>query len=84
MFFKIKIKEPAEKWLRKYDKEIHRRFAAKIRKLRLHPDLHGKPLRGVLHGYWELYFENKFRIIYIIDYKEQTVIIEAIKHKDEF
>jgi mRNA-degrading endonuclease RelE of RelBE toxin-antitoxin system len=46
--------------------------------------LHGKPLRGVLHGYWELYFENKFRILYTIDYKEKTVTIEAIKHKDEF
>ncbi len=84
MGFKIKIKEPAEKWLRKYDREIQKRFATKIRKLEEHPDLHGKPLRGVLHGYWELYFENKFRILYTIDYKERTVTIEAIKHKDYF
>jgi hypothetical protein len=28
-------------------------------------------------GFWELYFENKFRILYTIDYKEQTVTIEA-------
>ncbi|MDP3105976.1 MAG: type II toxin-antitoxin system RelE/ParE family toxin [Candidatus Methanoperedens sp.] len=84
MIFTIKIKEPAEKRLRKYDKEIQRRFDTKIRKLQEHHDLHGKPLRGLLHGYWELYFENKFRILYRIDYKEQTVIIEAIKHKDEF
>jgi mRNA-degrading endonuclease RelE of RelBE toxin-antitoxin system len=84
MQFIIKIKEPAEKWLRKYDREIQKRFATKIRKLQEHPDLHGKPLRGVLHGYWELYFENKFRILYTIDYKEKTVTIEAIKHKDDF
>ncbi|PWB49249.1 MAG: hypothetical protein C3F06_14885 [Candidatus Methanoperedenaceae archaeon] len=82
--FLVKINEPAEKWLRKYNREIQRRFATKIRKLKENPDLHGKPLRGNLHGYWELYFENKFRIIYTIDYKEQTVTIEAIKHKDGF
>ncbi len=84
MGFKIKIKEHAEKWLRKYDREIQKRFATKIRKLQEHPDQHGKPLRGLLHGYWELYFENKFRILYTIDYQEQTVTIEAIKHKDDF
>jgi addiction module RelE/StbE family toxin len=84
MTFTITIREPAEKWLRKYDVEIQRRFAIKIRKLQEHPDLHGKPLRGQLHGMWELYFENKFRILYTIDYTEQIVTIEAIKHKDEF
>ncbi len=84
MTFTIKINEPAEKWLRKYNKEIQRRFATKIRKLQENPNLHGKPLRGSLHGYWELYFENKFRILYTIDYEEQTVTIQAIKHKDEF
>ena len=82
--FTIEIKESAEKRLRKYNKEIQRRFAAKIRKLKENPDIHGKPLRGHLHGYWELYFENKFRIIYTIDYNEKTVTIEAVKHKDEF
>ncbi len=82
--FTIMINAPAEKWLRKYDREIQKRFAAKIRKLKENPDLHGKPLRGLLHGYWELYFEKKFRILYTIDYKEQTVTIEAVKHKDEF
>jgi addiction module RelE/StbE family toxin len=82
--FTIKINEPAEKWLRKYNREIQRRFATKIRKLKENPNLHGKPLRGSLHGYWELYFENKFRILYTIDYEEQTVTIQAIKHKDEF
>lgn len=84
VIFTIKINAPAEKWLRKYDREIQRRFAAKIRKLQENPDLHGKPLRGLLHGYWELYFEKRFRILYTIDYKEQTVTIEAVKHKDEF
>lgn|GEM_PF-4336235 len=49
------------------------------RKLKGNPDLRGKPLRGRLRGYWELYFEKRFRILYTINYE-----IEAIKHKDEF
>ncbi len=84
IMYQILIKEPAARWLRKYDKETQRRFAAKIRKLKENPDIHGKPLRGRLHGYWELYFERKFRIIYTINYTEKIVTIEAIKHKDEF
>ncbi len=84
MQFSIKIKSPAARWLKKYDREIQKRFANKIRKLKENPDLHGKPLRGKLHGYWELYFEKRFRILYTIDYKEKVVTIEAIKHKDEF
>ena len=81
--FFIKIKEPAEEWLKKYDKNIQRRFVHKIRKLQENPELHGKPLRKPLHGYWELYFEKKFRIFYTIDRVNQVVYIEAINHKDE-
>jgi mRNA-degrading endonuclease RelE of RelBE toxin-antitoxin system len=50
MTYTIKIKEPAARWLRKYDKEIQKRFAVKIRKLKENPDLRGKPLRGRLLG----------------------------------
>ena len=82
--FAIKIKEPASKRLQKFNKNIQERFAIKIRKLEENPDIHGKPLRGSLHGYWELYFENKFRILYTIDPTEKVVTIEAIKHKNEF
>lgn len=84
MGYIIKITEPAERRLMKFDKEIQRRFANKIRKLRDNPDVYGKPLRGKLHGYWELRFENKFRILYTINFQEKIVMIEAIKHKDEF
>jgi len=74
MAFKITIKEPAEKWLRKYDREIQKRFAAKIRKLKENPEIHGKPLRGVLHGIWELYFENRFRILYTMIIKSRSLL----------
>ncbi|MDD5143922.1 type II toxin-antitoxin system RelE/ParE family toxin [Methanoregula sp.] len=82
--YTILIKEPAEEWLKKYDKNIQRDFVKKIQKLSENPELHGKPLRTPLHGYWELYFEKSFRIIYTIDFKNSVVYIEAIKHKDEF
>lgn len=82
--YTIRIKEPAEEWLKKYDKNIQRLFVKKIQKLSENPELHGKPLRTPLHGYWELYFEKSFRIIYIIDSEKSVVYIEAIKHKDEF
>ena len=81
--FVIKIKEPAEEWLKKYDKNIQRRFVNKIRKLQENPELYGKPLRKPLHGYWEIYFEKKFRIFYTIDRVNQVVYIEAINHKDD-
>jgi len=82
--FAIRIKEQAEKWLKKYDTETQRRFATKIRKLKENPAIHGKPLRKPLHGYWELYFEKRFRIIYTIDLNNHIVNIEAVWHKDEF
>lgn len=82
--YTLRIKESAEEWLKKYDRNIQRIFVKKIQKLSETPELHGKPLRTPLHGYWELYFEKSFRIIYPIDYENSVVYIEAIKHKDEF
>jgi mRNA-degrading endonuclease RelE of RelBE toxin-antitoxin system len=82
--YRIVIRSHAEDRLKDYDKEIQRRLVHKIRKLSDNPDIFGKPLRGSLHGLWELYFERKFRILYTIDFEKGEVIIEAIKHKDEF
>jgi mRNA-degrading endonuclease RelE of RelBE toxin-antitoxin system len=82
--YNIRIKEAAEEWLKKYDKNIKRHFVKKIQKLSENPELYGKPLRTPLHGYWELYFEKSFRIIYTIDLENKVVYIEAIRHKDEF
>ncbi len=82
--YRIVIRRPAEDRLKDYDKEIQRRFVQKIRKLSENPDIYGKPLRGSLHGLRELYFERKFRILYTLEFEKGEVIIEAIKHKDEF
>jgi mRNA-degrading endonuclease RelE of RelBE toxin-antitoxin system len=48
--YTLRIKDPAEEWLKKYDKNIQQKFANKIRKLKENPELHGKPLRKPLHG----------------------------------
>lgn len=82
--YRVVIRKPAEDRLKAYDKDVQRRFAQKIRKLYENPDVHGKPLRGSLHGLWELYFERKFRILYSIDFEKNEVVIEAIQHKDDF
>jgi len=84
MSYSIHIKEPAERKLSSFNKEIQRRFSKRIEKLARNPQAFGKPLRNVLAGYWEAYFENKFRIIYTIDENSRKITIEAIKHKDEF
>jgi len=54
MSYHLEIKEPAERWLKKYTKEIQRRFAKKILKLENFPEKYGKPLRAPLAGYWEM------------------------------
>ncbi len=84
MTYTVDIKDPATKKLKGFDKEIQRRFAKRIDKLATNPQAFGKPLRSVLAGYWEAYFEKSFRIIYTIDEKSKKISIEAIKHKDEF
>ena len=82
--FSIEITKTAKKKLLKFDRELQRRFAKKVLKLKKGPETHGKPLRNVLAGSWEIYFEKRFRILYSIDHEKNIVIIESILHKDEF
>ncbi|MBS3055809.1 MAG: type II toxin-antitoxin system RelE/ParE family toxin [Candidatus Aenigmarchaeota archaeon] len=84
MIYNIYIKDPAIKKLKSFDKELQRRFAKRIDKLATNPQAFGKPLRSVLAGYWEIYFEKSFRIVYTIDENSKKISIEAIKHKDDF
>lgn len=84
MAYTVTIMPTAEEDLKKLSKELQRRFFNKIEKLKSYPSIHGKPLRYSLVGKWELKFESKWRIIYVIDEKEKRVDIEAIWHKDDF
>lgn len=83
MYEVVMSREAAKKY-DKMDNHLQERFDKKISKLETAPDKYGKPLRSDLSGYWELYFEKSFRIIYTIDKAGNTVKIRAIKHKNEF
>jgi mRNA interferase RelE/StbE len=67
--FKKKHKDKVE-WLKRIKE-----------KLREHPE-YGKPLRGRLHGTWQIRI-GPFRLWYEINHEERKVIFKAILHKDE-
>ncbi len=84
MVYDIEIMPGVKENLKKFNLELQKRFFRKIEKLKEYPDMHGKPLRWPLVGKWELRFEKRWRIIYVIVEKEKLVQIESILHKDDF
>lgn len=84
MSYDVIVSPTAEEDLKRFDKELQRRFYNKIEKLKDYPNIYGKPLRWPLVGKWELYFERRWRIVYEIHEKEKLVKIVAIWHKDDF
>ena len=81
--YQFEITKKAENKLKKFDCEIQRRFFKKMEKLVRNPEMYGKPLRNVLSGTWEMYFENSYRIFYSINKNREIITIESIPHKDE-
>jgi mRNA-degrading endonuclease RelE of RelBE toxin-antitoxin system len=77
------LTQTATEELESLDNSKQEEFAAQINKLEDFPKKYGKPLRGKLHGYWQLRFADKYRIWYTVDEDESQVVVEAIKHKDE-
>ena len=82
--YEIEMTELAEKKLKKFNREIQKHFFKKLEKLRIEPTVYGKPLKNILCGTWEMYFEHKYRILYSIDENNRLVVIESILHKDDF
>lgn len=83
MHYQVEITQAAKKRLKKFDREIQRRFFKKVDKIKDQPKTFLKPLRSDMKGQWEYYFERRFRIIFKVNEKEKIVTIEAIKHKNE-
>ena len=73
---KIEIKKKLEKHLRE-------RLYKRLEKLEVAPDIYGKPLHFPMAGVWEIYFENRWRVLYVIDSKNKKVVVIGLKHKDE-
>ncbi|HLD48796.1 MAG TPA: type II toxin-antitoxin system RelE/ParE family toxin [archaeon] len=84
MEYNVKLTPTAEEDLKAFNKELQKRFIKKIEKLKFYPHIHGKPLRGPLAGRWEIRFEKRWRIIYVINENTKDVEIISIWHKDDF
>ena len=82
--YELEITETAEKNLKRFNREIQKHFFKKIERLRFEPMAYGKPLRNILAGTWEMYFEHRYRILYSIDREMKIIVIENILHKDDF
>ena len=82
--YAIKMTPTAEDDLIIFNKELQRRFFNKVEKLKQDPRAYGKPLRRPLAGKWEMRFEKRWRIVYVINETDKQVEIEAISHKDDF
>ena len=81
--YEVFLTETVEEKIKKKHRDKEEHLESQMKKLRKFPKKYGKPLKGGLHGYWQLRLDGKFRIWYTIDEDESKVIIEAIKHKDE-
>lgn len=84
MSYVIEITETASFEIKKkIDKHLRDRLEKKVQKLENDPKIYGKPLRYPLAGIWEIYFEKRYRILYMINEENKIVRIVGLKHKDE-
>ena len=70
-----------EEFKKKY-RDKKRQLKSIITKLKENPDKYGKPLRGRLHGIWQLRM-GAFRVWYEINDIDKKVILRAIFHKEK-
>ena len=73
-----------EKVYKKFNQALLGEFDARIQKLKIAPEIYGKPLRKELAGLWEIRFEKRWRILYEIDKQNKKVTVIDFRHKDEF
>ena len=81
--YEVSLTQTATEEFEDLDNSKQEEFSTQIDKLEDFPKRYGKPLKGQLHGYWQLRFADKYRIWYTVDEDEKQVVVEAIKHKDE-
>ncbi|MEK6909980.1 MAG: type II toxin-antitoxin system RelE/ParE family toxin [Candidatus Aenigmatarchaeota archaeon] len=81
----IEFTETSEKEIKKKKLDAKKldELNERLEKLKTAPDVYGKPLRRPLTGIWEMRFERRYRILYVIDNQKKIVKIIGLKHKDE-
>ena len=79
MVYEVTIKNQAEKFLKKLDKNTQNQILSRIEKLRFNPYL-GKSLVGRLSGLRSLRI-GIYRVLYIIKEMELIVIVLKIGHR---
>ena len=81
MSYKIELAESFAKEFSRKHKDKKEWLERMIERLEQEPQL-GKPLRGNLHGLWQLRI-GPFRVWYEINTEEKRVTLRAILHKDD-
>ena len=82
--YNVELREEVERVLKKLakkDKMSSVYISKKIEQIRENP-YHFKPLRKPLQNYWRVHIGN-YVLVYSIDEKRKTIIIEKYKHHDE-
>ena len=81
MSYKIELAETFAKEFSRNHKDKKEWLERMIERLEKDPQS-GKPLRGKLHGLWQLR-TGPFRVWYEINEQEKRVTLRAILHKDD-
>ena len=82
--YSIELRKDVERVLKKLtkkDKISSLYISKKIKQIKENP-YHFKPLKKPLQNYWRVHIGN-YVLIYSIDEKRKTIIIEKYKHHDE-
>ena len=81
MSYKVELAESFAKEFSRNHKDKREWLERMIERLEQEPQF-GKPLRGNLHGLWQLRI-GPFRVWYEINTDEKKVTLRAILHKDD-
>ena len=79
MKYKIILKNPAKKFIKKLDQHIKKRILDRLAKLEENPKT-GIPLGGDMRGLWKLR-EREYRIIYQIIQNELIIYVLNANHR---
>jgi len=83
MEYTVKTTKTFEKEFKKKHRGKKKHLEIIISKLEKHPEIYGKPLRGHLHGIWQIRLSDQFRVWYEINNANKEVILKAVLHKEE-